>query len=360
MKICIIGNGLASLVLARILAKKNIKIDILYNKKNINKNSSRTIGITNENLKFLESNFKLRGLTKNPINEIKIFNEGNLNKEILNFQKKNFNQFYMLEYSKIYNYFEKSTKNLKNIKFLKNAKLNYSDFFLNKYNLIIDTSLKNQFSRKFFFNKIEKEYSSNAHVTIIKHKKIKNNIARQIFTRNGPLAFLPLSDTRTSIVFSLINKKKTFNLDEIKNLIKKYNTNYKILSFEKFENSNLKFSLLRKYFHKNVLAFGDKLHTIHPLAGQGFNMTLRDIQSFAKILEKNIKNGLILDKSILSEFEDDIKHKNIIFASGIDFIHDFFMFQNYIPNIISNKFFKLINKSKIIPNYGLIFANKGL
>ena len=88
MKICIIGNGLASLVLARILAKKNIKIDILYNKKNINKNSSRTIGITNENLKFLESNFKLRGLTKNPINEIKIFNEGNLNKEILNFQKK--------------------------------------------------------------------------------------------------------------------------------------------------------------------------------------------------------------------------------------------------------------------------------
>ena len=154
MKICIIGNGLASLVLARILAKKNIKIDILYNKKNINKNSSRTIGITNENLKFLESNFKLRGLTKNPINEIKIFNEGNLNKEILNFQKKNFNQFYMLEYSKIYNYFEKSTKNLKNIKFLKNAKLNFSDFFLNKYNLIIDTSLKNQFSRKFFFNKI--------------------------------------------------------------------------------------------------------------------------------------------------------------------------------------------------------------
>jgi len=208
MKICIIGNGLASLVLARILAKKNIKIDILYNKKNTNKNSSRTIGITNENLKFLESNFKLRGLNKNPINEIKIFNEGNLNKEILNFQKKNFNQFYMLEYSKIYNYFEKSTKNLKNIKFLKNAKLNYSDFFLNKYNLIIDTSLKNQFSRKFFFNKIEKEYSSNAHVTIIKHKKIKNNIARQIFTRNGPLAFLPLSDTRTSIVFSLINKKK--------------------------------------------------------------------------------------------------------------------------------------------------------
>ncbi len=208
MKICIIGNGLASLVLARILAKKNIKIDILYNKKNTNKNSSRTIGITNENLKFLESNFKLRGLNKNPINEIKIFNEGNLNKEILNFQKKNFNQFYMLEYSKIYNYFEKSTKNLKNIKFLKNAKLNYSDFFLNKYNLIIDTSLKNQFSRKFFFNKIEKEYSSIAHVTIIKHKKIKNNIARQIFTRNGPLAFLPLSDTRTSIVFSLINKKK--------------------------------------------------------------------------------------------------------------------------------------------------------
>ena len=35
----------------------------------------------------------------------------------------------------------------------------------------------------------------------------------------------------------------------------------------------LKFSLLRNYSFKNILSFGDLLHKVHPLAGQGFNMT---------------------------------------------------------------------------------------
>ena len=38
------------------------------------------------------------------------------------------------------------------------------------------------------------------------------------------------------------------------------------------------------------LAFGDLLHTIHPLAGQGFNMTIRDINLFLDI----VKNKLTL------------------------------------------------------------------
>ena len=46
------------------------------------------------------------------------------------------------------------------------------------------------------------------------------------------------------------------------------------------------------YYHQNILAFGDLLHRIHPLAGQGFNMTIRDI----KILLKIIKNKIIRDK----------------------------------------------------------------
>ena len=49
-------------------------------------------------------------------------------------------------------------------------------------------------------------------------------------------------------------------------------------------NFELKFSNLRKYYHENILAFGDLLHTIHPLAGQGFNMTIRDINLFLDIV----------------------------------------------------------------------------
>ena len=41
--------------------------------------------------------------------------------------------------------------------------------------------------------------------TIITHEKILNNIAVQIFTKKGPLAFLPISDTQTSVVYSIPN-----------------------------------------------------------------------------------------------------------------------------------------------------------
>ena len=50
-----------------------------------------------------------------------------------------------------------------------------------------------------------KKYNSNAYTTIIKHEKILNNVAVQIFTNKGPLAFLPISETKTSVVYSIPN-----------------------------------------------------------------------------------------------------------------------------------------------------------
>ena len=62
--------------------------------------------------------------------------------------------------------------------------------------------------------------------------------------------------------------------------------------------------LLRSYYYKNILAFGDLLHRIHPLAGQGFNMTIRDIKILNDIIKKRIDLGLNLDSSINVEFEN--------------------------------------------------------
>jgi len=51
-----------------------------------------------------------------------------------------------------------------------------------------------------------KNYESTAYVSIINHNKVSNKKAVQIFTEYGPLAFLPISKTQTSIVFSIKNK----------------------------------------------------------------------------------------------------------------------------------------------------------
>ena len=59
---------------------------------------------------------------------------------------------------------------------------------------------------KIFYKKKQK-LLSNAYVTIISHKKIENNIATQIFTSKGPLAFLPISN-ETSVVYSIRGMEK--------------------------------------------------------------------------------------------------------------------------------------------------------
>ena len=90
---------------------------------------------------------------------------------------------------------------------------------------------------------------------------------------------------------------------------------------------------MRSYYHKNVLAFGDLLHRIHPLAGQGFNMTIRDIKILNEIIQNKIDLGLPLDSRLNLEFENSQKHKNYIFSSGIDLIHEFFNLKEKLKTI---------------------------
>ena len=121
--------------------------------------------------------------------------------------------------------------------------------------------------------------------------------------------------------------------------------------------SKLKLSINRNYFYKNILCFGDNLHSIHPLAGQGFNMTIRDIKIFLKIIDHNINLGLPLDKSVLLEFELKTKHLNYIFSAGIDFIHEFFRID--IQKSYSKKILKTFDKNSLFKKYVTKFANSG-
>ena len=77
MNICLIGNGLTNILLAKNLFRKKIKVDLFYRKKILDNTSVRTIGITRENLKFLKKNiFDIEKISWS-INQIKVFNETN-------------------------------------------------------------------------------------------------------------------------------------------------------------------------------------------------------------------------------------------------------------------------------------------
>ena len=81
--------------------------------------------------------------------------------------------------------------------------------FLNEYELIINCDPSNLITNRYFSKKIIKKYNSYAYTTIITHDQILNDTAFQIFTKKGPLAFLPISNRQTSIVYSLYNSNES-------------------------------------------------------------------------------------------------------------------------------------------------------
>ena len=137
-----------------------------------------------------------------PITKIKIFNQRNHLSESVDFSNESKTTFFLIKYTDLFNVLERACKKSKKISFklirnkeIENLAIN------NKYDFVINSDNKNILTKKYFNKMIKKDYNSSAFTGILHHNKIKNNTAKQIFTKYGPLAYLPLSPTKTSIVY---------------------------------------------------------------------------------------------------------------------------------------------------------------
>jgi 2-octaprenyl-6-methoxyphenol hydroxylase len=102
------------------------------------------------------------------------------------------------------------------------------------------------------------------------------------------------------------------------------------------------------------------LHKIHPLAGQGFNMTIRDIQIFLEIIKDKLDAGLQLDSSVNSEFQKKTRHKNFIFSNGIDLIHEFFNIERKMKTSFLSKSINVVANNPSINKIVTKIADKGV
>ena len=362
MNVCIIGEGLTALSLAKSLINKKINVHYYHKSRNNNFSFNRTIGISKSNFDFFKE--KIFQISKNnywKINKIEIYTDKIDTENLLKFENNKNDLFYIIKNDKLI----KSLKcNLIKSKFFKKIilKKDINEEFLNKkeYDLIINCDANNFLTKKYFTKKISKNYYNLAYTTILKHKKIENNIATQIFTKQGPIAFLPISNTETSVVYSIDIKNKKFDNSDVIDLINKNNPKYKINKIDKLNSFELSSSNLRNYHHKNILAFGDILHRVHPLAGQGFNMTIRDLRILSQIIDDKIELGIQLDSSILNEFEKKTKDKNLIFSKAIDLIYEAFNIDKKIKNKNLSKIIKRIGKNKNFNDYFIKLADIGL
>ena len=356
MRVCIIGSSLSALTLAKALVNQNIFVDLISSDKKYKIDHSRTIGISKSNYEYFNTNIIRIEKIIWKLKKIEIYSDNLKNEKILHFENKKDQLFSILKNNHLHEILNKS---LSNNKYCKKKILNSNQTKFNEYNLVINTDNLSSVTKKFFSKKISKSYDSKAYTTVINHEKILNNVAVQIFTKKGPLAFLPISNNKTSIVYSIHNSRNNIK-ENLNQLIHQYNIKYKIKKIEKTQSFNLQSFILRSYYHQNILAFGDLLHRIHPLAGQGFNMTIRDIKILLEIIKEKINLGLNIDSSVNIQFEKKSKHKNFIFSNSIDLIHEFFNFERKLNNNFLSKSVKFLGKNPSINKVFTQIADDGI
>ena len=263
-KICIIGSGLTALTIAYLLSKFKLQIDIVEQDRSKKKIKPTKLALSKNSLDQL-CLYGLKDIKKksNVVKNIYLhdsYSSISL-KQDLHFSASNKKEAlaYIIDGNTLFSDINKKLKSLKNINFIKKEissindnkfykEIIFKDLKKENYNLIIFASTNNLFLlSKFKLRKvIDKSYNEDAYVFNLHHKKIINNSARQFFLKDGPLAFLPVSRTETSVIWSIknnsINKKY---VSSKKDLSKFFNTHFKELFNEIISISEInKFNLI--------------------------------------------------------------------------------------------------------------------
>ena len=359
-KICIIGDGLAGLTTALALnALPSLDVQIIA-KKNKPKKDKRTTAISVSNYEFFHDVLnKLNNKLFWPSKKINLFYESNEKKiNFLNFNEDNNNLLYVFENDKIKDILNKEIKK-KQIKIIqkninKSGDLDGYDLkvlCLGRNSKIYQSVIKNR--------SIEKDYKEMALTGYVEHN-IKDISTSQFFLKEGPLAILPFSKNNFSFVWSV---KKRFIKKNISSIIK--SKICEILKIKKIEITNIQsypltLNLKRTYYKNDILILGEGLHTIHPVAGQGFNLVMRDIKKLKEVLKYYTGLGMSIKSSpALEDFSNQRKSENIITGVGIDLTHNFFK-QNKLLDPLKDVILKNVSKNNMLKKISKFISNQGL
>jgi len=375
-KICIIGDGLAGLSTAIVLSQENIKID-LYTGASLKKlkNDERTTAISESSYLLIKKNLNIKNQNNFwPCKEIKLFYEdGENNINFLNFKEEKKNLMYIFKNKELKKKLEKQIQAKKNINIIKKniEDIDYADgnVLLKKKKFSYDLIILSTGRHSKFYNSItqgraiKKNYNEMAVTAIVKHNS-KIYEASQFFLREGPLAILPFNKNLFSVVWSVSNiffknNKKSFKkiLNDKIQIIFPY---AKIKNIDMIKSFPIKLDLKTKYFRKNVVILGDGLHAIHPMAGQGFNLVLRDIEKLSDLISNALKLGLSLKNSfLLRDFYQARKSENNILALGINLTNIFFKNNKYFFPV-KKKILNNIGKFKFIKKISQIISDRGI
>lgn len=176
--------------------------------------------------------------------------------------------------------------------------------------------------------------------------------AYECFRKSGPLAFLPLSDDRFSIVWALAPQEAVRMMDLpdhmfLKSLQRAADESVlprsgRFESLGKRACFPLELRIAKEYGRSRIALVGNAAHTVHPVAGQGMNLGLRDVIDLVEVLDsplakKDVGNPLLLSayaekrrvdvlsvggftESMLASFGNDLDGVQLLRSQALGFM----------------------------------------
>lgn len=157
---------------------------------------------------------------------------------------------------------------------------------------------------------VTKHYHQQAIVTNIGLSQTHHNKAYERFTAFGPLALLPMQKQRMNLIWALPPAKadELIHLDETLFLKELQSTfGYRLGHFTKVGKRfsyPLKQVIMKQQAQWPLVFVGNAAHTLHPVAGQGFNLGLRDVAMLAQCIATKGLNPHMLEQYLQSRQHD--------------------------------------------------------
>ncbi|WP_455477695.1 ubiquinone biosynthesis hydroxylase [Bartonella sp. B41] len=206
--------------------------------------------------------------------------------------------------------------------------------------------------------KISYPYKQTAIICKIEHEKPHYGQAIQHFLPAGPFAILPLKGNQSAIVWNEHHKTAQYYLKadsfifeteiekRVGRQLGKLSWNGERQAFP------LTLSLTRQCVKPRFALVGDAAHTIHPIAGQGLNLGLRDSAALAEVIIETIRLGLDIGSLIaLERYQSWRRFEIVRMTLSNDWLNKLFSNDNLLLRMLRDVGLGIVNKTPKMKKY---------